>query len=391
VITGATATFTVTASGTAPSYQWQRDGQAIAGATAATLTVPAVSYKDEGATITVTVSNKAGSVTSSAAHLHLALSEDQKIVESLGLEQNGGTHELVWSLMLTGAQVPGRNYLYTDYAVLPESPLTHGPQRLPQTAPVNLAASLSLPTQPPRRVLKDGAILVVPDSNTVAIVSYEGSKVRVDTLADDGKTVAWSQLRSAFSSPALTGAVASAPDEFAHWFNSLFANPEALDPAAGFKAGAAYVKYTAVTPTDDYRAFDCFTNHATTGKDIDACQTSSSLEAMLGPGWASGIDQRTYRLTDGTLSTIGGVRIWVANEPRPIAATLTSTVKYRIYFQMGSSVYAGDLTKAGTVLGGTSWVSDPTATNVVDQRTFLDYQIRLNRAARDSIAAAVKF
>jgi len=391
VITDATATFSVGATGAAPSYQWQRDGRPISGATAATYTLSNVSYQDEGAAFTVVVSNKGGSVTSQTAHLHLALSDDQKVFESQALASAGGIHELVWNLMSTGAQVPGRNYLYTDYGALSESPLTKGPQRVPQTAPVNLAASLALPVQPNRRVLKDGAILVVPDSNTVAVVAYEGTAVRVDTLADDGHTVAWSQLRSAFSSTALTGAVASAPDELAHAHYSLFANPASLDPAAIFKAGAAYVKYTAAAAVDDYRAFDCYTTHATTGKDLDPCQFSSSLEAMLGPGWTSYADGRTYRLEDGAITTIGGVRVWVAKAARPQAATLSATVKYRTYFEMRGNVYAGDLTKAGTVLGGGSWVSDPTASSVVDQRTFLEDQIRLNRAARDSIAAAVKF
>lgn len=64
IVSGATATFTVDASGTAPlTYQWQRDGSAIDGATAASFsTGTAGSY-------TVVVSNSAGSVTSSAAVL----------------------------------------------------------------------------------------------------------------------------------------------------------------------------------------------------------------------------------------------------------------------------------------------------------------------------------
>jgi hypothetical protein len=390
-ITGASATFSVTATGTTPSYQWLRDGQPIAGATSSSYTVAAVTYKDEGAAFTVTVTNKAGGVTSLPAHLHLALSDDQKVFESAILGAGEGSHELIWHLAATGPQVAGPDYLYTDYAALTESPLTNGPQRVPQTAPVNLAKTLAVPAQPPRRVLKDGAILVVPDAQTTAVVTYAGASVRVDTLADDGQTVAWSQLRSGFSSPSLTGAVTAAPAEFTHWFNSLFANPGALDPVATYKAGAAYLKYTAVNAADDYRGFDCFTNHPTTGKDLYPCQTSSTLEAMLGPGWVSNSDGRTYHLADGAITTVGGVRIWVASAPRPIASTLTSTVKYRIYFQMGGNVYAGDLTKEGAVLGGTSWVSNPSGSTLVDQLTFTNYQVRLNRAARDSIAAAVTF
>lgn len=67
---GATATFTVTATGTAPlSYQWKKGGTAITGATSASYTTPATVVGDSGSSFTVTVTNSAGSVTSSAAVL----------------------------------------------------------------------------------------------------------------------------------------------------------------------------------------------------------------------------------------------------------------------------------------------------------------------------------
>jgi hypothetical protein len=67
---GATATFTVAASGTAPlSYQWQANGTAIAGATSASYTTAALAAGDNGISYTVVVTNSAGSVTSSAALL----------------------------------------------------------------------------------------------------------------------------------------------------------------------------------------------------------------------------------------------------------------------------------------------------------------------------------
>lgn len=70
VLEGATATFSVTASGTAPlAYQWKKGGTAITGATSASYTTPATVLADSGSSFTVTVSNAAGSVTSSAATL----------------------------------------------------------------------------------------------------------------------------------------------------------------------------------------------------------------------------------------------------------------------------------------------------------------------------------
>src|SRR6266404_4103686 len=70
IIAGQSATFSVTASGTAPlTYQWQENGTAIGGASSASYMTPATSTSDNGAQFTVLVSNSAGSVTSSAATL----------------------------------------------------------------------------------------------------------------------------------------------------------------------------------------------------------------------------------------------------------------------------------------------------------------------------------
>jgi len=68
--TGQSATFSVSASGTAPlTYQWLRDGNDIAGANQSSYTLPGVSTADSGAVFEVTVSNALGSVTSSGATL----------------------------------------------------------------------------------------------------------------------------------------------------------------------------------------------------------------------------------------------------------------------------------------------------------------------------------
>jgi hypothetical protein len=70
IIAGQTATFSVTASGTAPlAYQWRKGGIAISGATLSTYTTPAETASDSGAQFSVVVSNAAGSVTSNAAAL----------------------------------------------------------------------------------------------------------------------------------------------------------------------------------------------------------------------------------------------------------------------------------------------------------------------------------
>jgi hypothetical protein len=70
VTAGQTATFAVVAAGTAPlSYQWQKNGANIAGASSASYTTPATATTDSGSTFTVVVTNTAGTATSSAATL----------------------------------------------------------------------------------------------------------------------------------------------------------------------------------------------------------------------------------------------------------------------------------------------------------------------------------
>jgi hypothetical protein len=70
VAAGQTATFSVTAAGTGTlAYQWNKSGAAIGGATSASYTTPATTSADSGSQFTVTVSNAAGKVTSSAATL----------------------------------------------------------------------------------------------------------------------------------------------------------------------------------------------------------------------------------------------------------------------------------------------------------------------------------
>ena len=70
VTAGQTATFTVTATGSAPiSYQWRKNGTEISGAIATSYTTPATTTADSGKSYSVVVTNTAGTQTSSFATL----------------------------------------------------------------------------------------------------------------------------------------------------------------------------------------------------------------------------------------------------------------------------------------------------------------------------------
>ena len=387
VSTDATATFSVTAAGTGVTYQWQKDGVAIAGATGSTYTTPPASYSDSGAAYTVVVSNAGGSVTSTAAQLNLKLSTNQLAFEDLILVPSAGSHHLTWNLNFSGPETSGVNYAWSDFSTLALSPLTKGPQKTTQSAPVNMTSTLALTLAGPTRVLKNGAILVVPATQSSTIASYVGDDVRVDYLAEDNATVAWSQMRTGYSTVSLTGVLAGSTDDFAHYHNSFYSNSAILNPAATYQAGAAYVKYTAIVKGDRYTAFDCA--GATTDANITPCRTGMTLVAALTAGITSVSDSVTYMLSDGVVSTVGGVPVWVATATRPVAATLSSTPQYRAYFELNGNVYAAVLLKDGAVLGASYYVSNPDGATVTDRLTFLPFNLRMNKAARDSVAAAL--
>ncbi|MCB0748063.1 MAG: hypothetical protein KDC90_11435, partial [Ignavibacteriae bacterium] len=73
ILTGQTATFSVTATGTAPlSYQWKKNNINITGATSASYTTPAAILADNGTVFTCLVKNNFDSVTSVGATLGVA-------------------------------------------------------------------------------------------------------------------------------------------------------------------------------------------------------------------------------------------------------------------------------------------------------------------------------
>src|SRR5438094_759207 len=82
VSVGQTATFSVGAAGTPPlTYQWQKNGADIPGATSSSYTTPATTSADSGAMFRVVITNSAGSVTSNSATLTVSTGQVASTVD----------------------------------------------------------------------------------------------------------------------------------------------------------------------------------------------------------------------------------------------------------------------------------------------------------------------
>jgi glucose/arabinose dehydrogenase len=95
VSAGQSASFTVAASGAPPlSYQWQRNGVSIGGATSATYTLSSAALSDNGAQFRAIVTNTAGSATSNAATLTVVANQPPVptiIAPASGAQYTAGT------------------------------------------------------------------------------------------------------------------------------------------------------------------------------------------------------------------------------------------------------------------------------------------------------------
>ena len=135
VVAGNSASFTVTASGTAPlTYQWLKNGAAISSATSATLTLTKVSTNDAAA-YSVVVANAAGSATSGSAVLTVQLppsivTQPASQFGALGSTINlsvtaGGTGPLSYQWFMAGAPLTdGGNISGSATSVLTITALT---------------------------------------------------------------------------------------------------------------------------------------------------------------------------------------------------------------------------------------------------------------------------
>jgi hypothetical protein len=328
------------------------------------------------------VYNSVGIVTSAVATEHLALSADQSAYEAFA---TAGVYELDWNLSYTITPSAPTYYFNYDYATLAVSPLTHGPQLVREQPYQQVASTLAAEPASATRVLKNGAILVVPGSQNLMKVSYVGASIQVDDLANDNTTIAYSSIRSGYTLGSLSGVLHSAPPVIQQPYNSIFANSSVLDTTTSWASGAEYMTFSVHNLGDRYNVFDCQIGAVTLDANVSACEIGMTLTQDLTNGESSASDGVTYHLSDGVMRTVGGVQIWVANNPRRQSApNVGLTTEYRIYFQLNGNVYTGAFIPDGALEASHHYLTDPTNAN---STSYLNYEMRLNKPAVDSLIA----
>jgi glucuronoarabinoxylan endo-1,4-beta-xylanase len=202
IIPGQAATFKVVASGTAPiSYQWQKNGTAISGATAATYTTPATTSADNGETFRVVISNPVGSVTSSSATLTISsalvapLVTSQPVSQEVAVGQSAtfsvaakGTAPLAYQWMKNGSSISGANG--TSYTTPPATATDSG---------TTFAVALSNPvgkttSQAATLSVAAGTVVTVNWTDVHQVIDGFGasSAINADAMTDAQADLFWS-------------------------------------------------------------------------------------------------------------------------------------------------------------------------------------------------------
>ena len=109
---GQTATFSVTAAGTAPlTYQWQENGANITGATSASYTTPVTTMNDSGEQFRVTITNSAGNIMSNTAALTVSPANTASTVDVVTYHyDNLRTGQNVNEMILTPTNVTSAKF-----------------------------------------------------------------------------------------------------------------------------------------------------------------------------------------------------------------------------------------------------------------------------------------
>ena len=204
-------------------------------------------------------------------------------------------------------------------------------------------------------------------------VRTDGNTIVWDTVGEDGTTSIGAVRYTSFQSLPLAGPIESAPAEVRSWppLAMFSTNTSLVRPNAHFLAGARYFKRQAVRAGDAVFLGNC--GAFSTGG-ASPCTGIATVEAAF-PHTYMGT---TFTLADGSVQTLQGLRAWISTAP--LAASVSATPSHLVFVEHNGTVLRGLLQRDGT----------PIRSRLADG-TVVDYSLRFNQQAVDSLRAALAF
>lgn len=210
VLLGASATFSVAASGTAPlAFQWRRDGLALSGATTATLTLNAVQTTDAGL-YSVVVTNGAGSVTAGPSLLTVTVPPPVVVSQPVSRAVVAGA-TVTFSVSASGVGV--LSYQWTrNGSPLPGATLPT--LTLQNVQPAQAGEYAATVSNAGGSVTSNGATLTVEPPPSLPVIAVQpagqsvavGGTVTLSVVASGEGTLSYSWRKGGVPIPGATGA-----------------------------------------------------------------------------------------------------------------------------------------------------------------------------------------
>ncbi len=249
----------------------------------------------------------------------------------------------------------------------------------------NLATMVGLPPtlqQGFQRQVVAGQIWTRTAGDRVSASWQDGKVVLTNYAADQVTRMSADAILEWSLALPLRGTLAESPDEVRAATPVLTRTAHTLfSLTRPWEAGAAYIKRRRVSLTDDVFVLDWdgiptygdtptpFTGPATTVEELFALFPAGNL-----------LGGRVTRLTDGDISVVQGVRMWVSRIP--MSSSARPTTSYQAFFELGGRIYFAEYTRSGTLRRQVS---------ALDGTVLIDYSVRWNFAATESFRLALNY
>jgi hypothetical protein len=314
------------------------------------------------------------------------LSETQRLFLENSQTSSGGVFNLNAGWTTTGVNTT-LNWAQVTKVELPKSPAgINGGVTGATTVGIQLISTLSTPgasldtnANVGTAFIDNGQIYFYSNS-AASKYSFVGSNVVIETAAPGGQ-IGFKSIITSYAKVPLTGTLGNAPTDLINFFRPLSAY---INPNATFLPGATMYQRISTRMGDHLILRDGDNNNSTNPQSATPVATSSTIEQYA----AAQPTQLTLSL--GTIRSVKGARCWINNVSGQANATgalpffPNSIPSYGVVCEVGGSLYGGNLIPDGSQ-NGQNYPSGQSSSQIAR----LAYQPRFNKAAYDSLKAAV--